>query len=99
MGMVVKHVTMTDKDVALSPNAAKRRWTQAKCTGPVPTIKARTFAAHIGFLDNSEVDSEDEMALVEMMDNVLPQVDKPPHHGFRISMGPLLGYPDIASPC
>eukprot|EP00978_Attheya_sp_CCMP212_P044234 scaffold304829_cov71-Attheya_sp.AAC.3 len=95
MGMVVKHVTMTEKDVALSPNAAKRRWTRAKRTGPVPTIKARTFAAHIGFIDNSEVDSEDEIALVEMMDNVLKRTT---HHTMdsESAWAPLLGYPDIA---
>eukprot|EP00978_Attheya_sp_CCMP212_P040607 scaffold223622_cov31-Attheya_sp.AAC.2 len=69
--MIVKAVTMTDKDTPLSANATKKRWAKAGNKGKPPIIKMRVFAVHIGLADETEVlSSEDDKLIIEILDNI-----------------------------
>jgi hypothetical protein len=71
LDMIVKAVTMTEKDTTLSANAAKKRWAKANNKGKVPITKMRVFAVHIRLADDTEVlsDHEDKL-IIEIVDDI-----------------------------
>jgi hypothetical protein len=70
MGMVLKAVTMTEKDTQISTNSAKNRWAKAKGKGKPLIVKMRVFAVHIGFAEDMEVALEDEQLIMEILNNL-----------------------------
>eukprot|EP00978_Attheya_sp_CCMP212_P012097 scaffold30053_cov22-Attheya_sp.AAC.1 len=100
LGMLVKHASITDTDVPLSPAAAKRR--QRNKPQPIvpddvvliedAPVKVRAFAIHIGFFQSqNEVTLRDEQLLIEILDGILK---KRLHHHLVVTSkwGPFLDF-------
>jgi hypothetical protein len=74
--MMVKVVNITETDAELSERATNKRIARNKKKGIVhkwgdkPTIKRRSFAVQIGFMDETEVGPEEEDLIVEILDAI-----------------------------
>jgi hypothetical protein len=72
LDLIVRAVTLTEKDTKISAVSAKKRWARAGNTTKNPDIHVKVFAVHIGFAGCTvRISNDDEKMLIELLDDIL----------------------------